>query len=254
MSNPNHALANLRLLLEAYANCELPQWEFFAANVRMVRLPAAGVLFNSGEPHSYIYFVHRGLMKAVATDDTGRSSTAFFCEEGDVLASLSALGVDGIRRVATRGLHSRSRVLSEALERRTSHAAIAVEPTQLFQIGFKVVEHLAGQHLPWARLMYTVALMQATIQQADLNWMRATPEQRYRRVLAENPELVRRATQRDLAGYLNITEAALSRIAKRVRTARSEESDDDAEEYLDGTRGAVVVEAGDFRRTGRSGD
>ena len=196
MSNPNHALANLRLLLEAYANCELPQWEFFAANVRMVRMSAGATLFNAGEAHSFVYFVHRGLMKAVAIDENGRASTTYFYEEGDVLASLSALGVDGIRRVATRGLHSRARVISDALERRTLHSAVAVEPTQLFQTPFKVVEHLASQHLPWARLMYTVALMQATIQRADLTWMRATPEQRYRRVLAESPDLVRRVTQR----------------------------------------------------------
>ena len=254
MSNPTHALANLRLLLEAYANCELPQWEFFAANVRMVRMSAGATLFNAGEAHSFVYFVHRGLMKAVAIDENGRASTTYFYEEGDVLASLSALGVDGIRRVATRGLHSRARVISDALERRTLHSAVAVEPTQLFQTPFKVVEHLASQHLPWARLMYTVALMQATIQRADLTWMRATPEQRYRRVLAESPDLVRRVTQRDLAGYLNITEAALSRIAKRMRIARSEDVGDETDEDLDDEQGAVVVEADEFRRASRSGD
>ncbi|HRA76365.1 MAG TPA: Crp/Fnr family transcriptional regulator [Propionicimonas sp.] len=219
MRNSNHALANLRLLLEAYANCELPQWEFFASNLRTVRLPAGGVLFDVGETHPYLNFVHRGLMKAVTTDEKGRSSTVFFAQEGDVLASMSALGTDGIRRVASRGLHSRSHVLAEALEQRTLLAAVAVEPTQLFQSGFKVVEHLAGQHLPWARLMYTIALMQATLQQADLTWIRRTPEQRYLRVLAEHPDMVRRVTQRDLAAYLNITEAALSRIAKRVRNS-----------------------------------
>ena len=58
--------------------------------------------------------------------------------------------------------------------------------------------------------------MHATTQQADAGWLRATPEQRYRSLLREHPGLVQRVTQRDLASFLNITDVALSRIAKRV--------------------------------------
>jgi len=36
-------------------------------------------------------------------------------------------------------------------------------------------------------------------------------------LLTEHPGLVNRVTQRDLANFLNITDVALSRIAKRVR-------------------------------------
>ena len=59
--------------------------------------------------------------------------------------------------------------------------------------------------------------MHATTLQADAGWLRSTPEQRYRSLLKEHPGLVQRITQRDLASFLNITDVALSRIAKRVR-------------------------------------
>jgi putative heme degradation protein len=79
--------------------------------------------------------------------------------------------------------------------------------------------------------------MHATTLQADAGWLRSTPEQRYRSLLKEHPGLVQRITQRDLASFLNITDVALSRIAKRVRgdaltvmTADDLDVDDDEDE------------------------
>jgi CRP-like cAMP-binding protein len=212
-----HAMRSLRLLLEAYAGCELPQWDLFASNSRLVQVEAGAVLYSIGEPHPYIYFVQRGLFKAQMLTEGDRLTTVFFPEEGDVLASMSALGVEGIRRVASRGLHPRSETLRAAINAETLHTVTAIEPSLLLRVNYRVVDHLSGQHLEWARLTTTIALMHATTLQADAGWLRSTPEQRYRSLLKEHPGLVQRITQRDLASYLNITDVALSRIAKRVR-------------------------------------
>lgn len=212
-----HAMRSLRLLLEAYAGCELPQWDLFASNVRVLRVEPGAVLFSVGERHPYIYFVQRGLFKAQMPSEGDRLTTVFFPEEGDVLASMSALGVDGVRRVASRGLHPRSETLRAAVEAETVHTVTAIEPSLLLRVNYRVIDHLSTQHLQWARLITTLALMHATTLQADAGWLRATPEQRYRSLLREHPGLVQRVTQRDLASFLNITDVALSRIAKRVR-------------------------------------
>lgn len=211
-----HAMRSLRLLLEAYAGCELPQWDLFASNVRVLRVEPGGVVFSVGEHHPYIYFVQRGLFRAQMLSE-GRLTTAFFPEEGDVLASLSALGIEGVRRVASRGLHPRSETLRAAVEAETVHTVTAIEPSLLLRVNYRVIDHLSSQHLQWARLITTIAVMHATTLQSDAGWLRATPEQRYRALLREHPGLVQRVTQRDLASFLNITDVALSRIAKRVR-------------------------------------
>lgn len=213
-----HAMRSLRLLLEAYAGCELPQWDLFAGNVRVVRAEPGTVLFSVGDHHPYIYFVQRGLLKAQMVTEGDRLSTVFFPEEGDVLASMSALGIEGIRRVAARGLHPRAETLRAAVEAESLHTITAIEPSMLLRVNHRVIEHLSGQHLQWSRLTTTIALMHATTLQADTAWLRSTPEQRYRSVLKEHPGLVQRVTQRDLASFLNITDVALSRIAKRVRS------------------------------------
>lgn len=212
-----HAMRSLRLLLEAYAGCELPQWDLFGTNVRVLRVEPGAVLFRVGEHHPYIYFVQRGLFKAQMPSEGDRMTTVFFPEEGDVLASMSALGSDGVRRVAARGLHPRAETLRAAVEAESTHTITAIEPSLLLRVNYRVIEHLSTQHLQWARLTTTIALMHATTLQADAGWLRSTPEQRYRSLLREHPGLVQRVTQRDLASYLNITDVALSRIAKRVR-------------------------------------
>lgn len=227
-----HAMRSLRLLLEAYAGCELPQWDLFASNVRVLRVEPGTVLFSVGEHHPYIYFVQRGLFRAQMPIEGGRLATVFFPEEGDVLASMSALGVDGVRRVASRGLHPRSESLRAAVEAETQHTVTAIEPGLLLRVNYRVIDHLSTQHLQWARLTTTIALMHATTLQADAAWLRNTPEQRYRSLLHEHPGLVQRVTQRDLANFLNITDVALSRIAKRVRcenaSSASAQGEDDA--------------------------
>lgn len=212
-----HALRSLRLLLEAYSGAELPQWDLFAANVRTVRVESGGVLFTIGDVHPYVYFVQHGLLKAQLITDGGRLATVFFPEDGDVLASLTALGMEGVRRSVARQLHPRSAALEAAAAARAIHTVTAIEPSLLVRVAFRVVEHLANQHVAWARLVASVAVMHATSLQADASWLRSTPEQRYRTFLDESPALASRLTQRDLANYLNITDVALSRIAKRVR-------------------------------------
>ncbi|MCA0295354.1 MAG: Crp/Fnr family transcriptional regulator [Actinobacteria bacterium] len=236
-----HAMRSLRLLLEAYAGCELPQWDLFATNVRVQRIEAGQVLFKVGDHHPYIYFIQRGLFKAQMPTEGDRMTTVFFPEEGDVLASMAALGVDGVRRVASRGLHPRAETLRAAVEAESVHTVTAIEPSLLLRVNYRVIEHLSSQHLQWARLTTTIALMHATTLQSDAGWLRSTPEQRYRSLLREHPGLVQRVTQRDLASFLNITDVALSRIAKRVRGDAMAGLRGDADEAADDESGVSGV-------------
>lgn len=213
-----HALRSLRLLLEAYASGELPQWDAAAAQLRAVRLEPGEVLFHAGEPHPYVYFIQRGLLKAQMKVDGGRRlATVFFSEEGDIMASLPALSLEGAQRTLARGLHPRSRALTVAAEAQSIYTMTALEPCLLLRLPFATINQLAAKHAAWARLIATVSGMHATTLQMDVAWLRGTPEQRYRDLLAEQPGLIERVTQRDLANLLNITSVALSRIAKRVR-------------------------------------
>jgi putative heme degradation protein len=69
-------------------------------------------------------------------------------------------------------------------------------------------------------MMYAITL------QADVAALRNSPEQRYRNLLESRPDLVDRVSKRDLASFLNVTDVALSRIAKRVLADDSDEEDE----------------------------
>lgn len=235
-----HALRSLRLLLEAYASGELPQWDAAAAQIRAVRLEPGEVLFRAGEAHPYVYFVQRGLLKSQMKVDGGRRlATVFFSEEGEIMASLPALSMDAVQRALARGLHPRTRTLTVAAEAQSIYTMTALEPCLLLRLPFATINQLAAKYAAWARLIATVSGIHATTLQLDVAWLRGTPEQRYRDLLAEQPGLIERVTQRDLANLLNITSVALSRIAKRVR----DESEATSEaELVAGSDGSVEAE------------
>lgn len=221
-----HASRTLQLLLEAYAGARLPDWPAFAGSLRMVRLPAGEVLCNAGDAHPYIYIVHSGLTRAQARTNTGHTSTVFFSEEGDIVASLTSLSPRSVRRVYERGLHPRLEDLEIAVKGKSLHTISAVETSVLVRGDYRVVERLAHEHHAWSTMMAAMSTVYAMTQQADAVWSRDSPEDRYRSLLKDRPNLVSRLTQRDLASYLNVTETTMSRIAKRVRGV----SDEDGEE------------------------
>jgi CRP-like cAMP-binding protein len=212
----SHVLRSLRLLLEAYAGAELPDWDRFVRTLRSVHLDPGDVLFSAGEPHPFVYFVEQGLLKARMTDRRGRQVVAFFSEEGEVMASMPALAPDGVRNVAQRNLHPRSDELKAAVEGVSIHTLIAIEPSAVHGFDFRLIDRLGMRYIPWARLAAAISMAYAITLQADAVTLRESPEQRYRQLFLDRPDLIERLTRKDLAGFLGITDVALGRIARRV--------------------------------------
>jgi CRP-like cAMP-binding protein len=195
------------LLLEAYAGAALPDWGVFERSLQLARLAPGDVLMAPGEPHPYLYLVHSGLLRAQARTPLGHSSTIFFAEEGDILASMTALSPRAVHRVVNRELHPRVDDLRPALGALSQHTVSAVEQTTLVRSDFRII----------AQMCWSVTAVYAMTLQADAVLARDAAEDRYRALRTERPNLVSRLTQRDLAAYLNVTEVTMSRIVKRVR-------------------------------------
>ncbi len=218
-----YLLRSVRLLLEAYAGAELPQWEALARTIRSVHLDPGDTLFSAGEVHPYVYYVEEGLMKAQMTDARGRAVITFFAEEGELLVSMPALAPEGIRQVVQRNLHPRADDLMVAVQGVSIHTVVAVEPSVVHGFDYRLIDRLGTRHIPWSRLATALSMAYAITLQADAVTLRNSPEQRYRQLLQSRPELVARISRRDLAAYLNVTDVALSRIAKRVEATEDPE-------------------------------
>lgn len=214
-----YLLRSVRLLLEAYAGAELPQWEALARTIRSVHLDPGDVLFSAGEVHPYAYYVEQGLLKAQMKDARDRTVIAFFSEEGEILGPLSALAPEGVRQVTQRNLHPRADDLRSAVEGVSTYSMVAIEPCLVHGFDYRLIDRLANQHIAWARLEGAVSMAYAITLQVDAARLRNSPELRYRHLLQAQPELVERCSRKDLAAYLNVTDVALSRIAKRVEAS-----------------------------------
>ena len=212
-----HVVRSMRLLMEAYAGAELPEWEGFARSLRSLRIDPGDTLFAVGQPHPFVYYVEQGLLKAQMMNARGRPIIAFFSEEGDVLASMPALAPEGVRLVARRNLHPRVEVLQAAVDGVSIHSLIAIQPSLVHRFDYRIVEQLSARHVAWGRACNALSMMYAITLQADAAALRNSPEQRYRSLLETRPDLIDRVSKRDLASFLNVTDVALSRIAKRVR-------------------------------------
>lgn len=221
-----HVMRSMRLLLEAYASQELPEWEGFARSLRSLRLDPGDTLFAAGEHHPFVYYVEQGLLKAQMVNTRGRPIIAFFSEEGDVLASMPALAPEGVRMVAKRNLHPRVEVLQAAADGVSIHTLVAIQPSLVHRFDYRVVDQLSSRHVAWGRMCNALSMMYSITLQADVAALRNSAEQRYRSLLYTRPDLVDRVSKRDLASFLNVTDVALSRIVKRVQADDSHDEDE----------------------------
>ncbi|KQX06080.1 hypothetical protein ASD01_10820 [Ensifer sp. Root423] len=183
-------------LFERIARHPLAQAERLAEAMQVRSVGAGEAIFHQDEPHPYVYVIERGLVKLTYLRANGEEWIKSFAIEGRFFASLSALVPAG----------------------RASFSAIAVEESRLEKIPFVTLQALADTDLGWSRMIRSALMMLAERKERrERQFLTLDPEERYRALLVEEPEVVARVPQKDLAGYLGITPVGLSRIAKRVR-------------------------------------
>lgn len=185
-------------LFDRIAGHPLAQAERLAEAIQVRSLKPGDAVFHQDEPHPFVYVIDSGLVKLTYLRADGEEWIKSFSVEGRLFASLSALLPGG----------------------RATFSAVAVEACRLERIPFQTLQSLADTDLGWSR-MIRIALMTLAErkERRERQFLTLAPEERYRSVLVEEPELVTRVPQKDLAGYLGITPVGLSRIARRVRTA-----------------------------------
>lgn len=174
----------------------LPDWHRLAPFISQVRLKTGEFLFASHREHPFCYCVTSGLLKLTYVAEDGREWNKSFVGEQQFFASVSALRPGGL----------------------TQYDAVALEPTALERVEYRMIEALAEQSLIWQRML-TAAFQYygAVKEQRERELLTLTAQQRYQLFCRKQPELLQRLSQYELARYLGITPVALSRIKNRTR-------------------------------------
>ncbi len=188
-----YLLRSVRLLLEAYAGAELPQWDAPARTIHSVHLRGGRrPALYAGEVHPYVYYVEEGLLKAQMVDACGRTVITFFAEEGESKLGLDARPAPEVSAVSCNGSRTRADELRVASRvsastrswRSRSRPRLRLPPDHLgCQSARPLV--LAGDR--------AVDGLRDHPAQADAVTLRNSAEQRYRQLL--DPPRTRRADQ-----------------------------------------------------------
>lgn len=209
-------LALLRQVSRSYTSTPLPEWETFTRSTRMLSLePRQELPCSSNE----VFIVVRGLLKMIDNLGPGGHGRVeeFFDGVSVVAPSLRPHWADRSGAPLTmsrwRSRHWSMRPMS----------IVAIERVTLLRMDYRVIEMLSAKHAAWGQVhsaflwSYIDGLFAAADESKEKD-----AEVRYRKLMARSRSFSRRVSQRDVASYLNVTEAALSRIAKRVRDSTPE--------------------------------
>ncbi|TAA60034.1 Crp/Fnr family transcriptional regulator [Shinella sp. JR1-6] len=182
-------------LFEHIAGMALANRGLVAEAVELRHVRAGETLFSQDEAHPYVYVVRQGLLKLTYLNRQGEEWIKSLVAEGQFFASLSALRSG-----------------------QASFSVSAIEACVLERLPFTLLEQMADRDLSWSRMVrHALMIFAERKERRERQFLTMTAEARYRLLLDEEPHLVARVPQKDLASHLGVTPVGLSRIARRVR-------------------------------------
>ncbi|HPF08056.1 MAG TPA: Crp/Fnr family transcriptional regulator [Spirochaetota bacterium] len=159
------------------------------------RIPEKTILLEEGDVSKYLYIVSKGCLRLFVIKEDGREVTAQFFFENQMVASMESAftGKPG-------------RMYLESIEE-SEVVVIRINDFRKISERFSEMNKFMVNFLQ-QRLLYYTDLYTSFI----LN----TPEERYEKLLKDNPEMIERVPHHYIASYLGITAVSLSRIRSRI--------------------------------------
>ena len=176
------------------------EWLEAAKMLKKVRFEKGAILNHTGDIFKNIFFLNHGIIRSYLIDDKGREFTWHIHYPGEKATIKNLFVVD----YASFTHQEPSRLLFEV-----------IKDAELIAIEYHALEHLYNTSKTWMKLGKIMAdTAYYLTHHRTLSLLTETAEQRYERLLKEEPILLQLVPQYYIASYLGITPQSLSRIRK----------------------------------------
>ena len=181
------------------------QIELIEKQSRIVVFPKGSLMAEEGIHSKHIYFILSGQARSYFLDDGGKTITWFF-HFNDSFSSAKNLFITDYKSFLT---HTPGTLTIEALSE-----------VKAIQWNYSTIEKLVNQMPPFATWLRTLNESFFTIiYDRILTLMTMSAQQRYEKLLQDEPHLLQMFSNHYLASYLSLAPQSLSRIKANVSHA-----------------------------------
>lgn len=170
-------------------------WNEIKNIFKLQKIPAKTTLLESGDVSKYQYIISKGCLRLFIIKEDGNEVTVQFFFENQMVASMES---------AFTGKPGRMYLES-------------IEDSEVIIARLKDWKELFVRYPEYNQVLI-LFLQKRLLYYADLytSFILKTPEQRYEKLVNENPEIIERVPHYYIASYLGVTPVSLSRIRSRL--------------------------------------
>lgn len=169
--------------------------EWLENHATIKKISKGDIILNAGDEQEYISFNLKGLFKYYYIDYSGKERIKYFCCENNFILSIGAL-----------------------LERKQSPFFIeALEDATVLQLPAKLLNIEFNKSGLWHDLFHNY-LVKSILEkeQREADFLMLDGETRYKNFITKNPNYINRLKQYEIASYLGLDPAHLSRIRSNM--------------------------------------
>lgn len=158
------------------------------------------IYIREGENSPRLGYIKEGLIRSYHVNEKGMETTVLLRWEAQIVASYDS-------------------ILMQRPSRFTYHA---LEKTTLLEVNYNIIEQQLENKPVFekARYHFVLDMLAQSLERIE-TFVLLTPEERYRQLIKDKPDLLQRVPDKHLATLLGITPVSLSRIRKRILTKPS---------------------------------
>lgn len=169
------------------------EWDAFKHLFKRLEIPGKTILLLEGQISRTMFFIEKGCLRTWVNNDGKEITTQFFFE-GDKVSSIESFRTN---QPSLYSIESIEPCILQTISQQDFQNTLDKLP----EIKEKMQEHLFKRLLQSQKIFYS--------------YLKNNPQQRYKELIEEYPQIIQRIPQHYIASYLGITSVSLSRIRNR---------------------------------------